>query len=369
MRNFPEAFFDITSLESTLNNAPLFTRDMLKTAAAQVDQARKNTHPMHISGIYSDVRVKIWPTPEKDGINGVDIQWSERALLIEQGEKAVPYLLNRCDGMACETTLPLHGETGKVLEVPALDLGYVQKIKEMEEKWETSPHWANMQKLLASTADRVQIKNIVCIALGTTERDPTRRSRHQHIVASSIARFLQAYYTNNSSASTPHLDVPVITHDPGYTAHDVHLLRTLTPPIQIVSNPHHFLAINPNTLVMCVSCPGFVAHLEIIADVLYPCKPAAILTDEIWDDMPWFAEGKVHLLDMWTPRVGLMLEGMSIVGVEEVLVEKGWEPKWPSGDEEAWGWLGSMILYARDDAVVVEDEVLIEALAEVELID
>jgi hypothetical protein len=99
----------------------------------------------------------------------------------------------------------------------------------------------------------------------------------QHALASLISRFLSTHYASGTMP-TP---ISVIAHDPDYTPDDAHVLDLLDPPIDVVSSPHHFLAITPHTLVICIFLPNFVPYFEVIADLCFPGGPAAMLCNEV----------------------------------------------------------------------------------------
>lgn len=206
---------------------------------------------------------------------------------------------------------------------------------------EASPQWESMKNKLASMADRVEIKNIVCIALDTVS-SPRDSGAHQRVFTSMLSRFLREQYIKKQNFDSP--VIKICAYDPSYQQKDLVMLEKFFPPISVLSNPYHFLAIDEHTLVLCAFCPAYANNFELTADVPYPSGPAALITNEIWDDMPWFAEQKLYLLDVWTPRVGEMLAQYT----KEDLYELGWVGFEPL---EPWYWLSTRGMTGGEDAL------------------
>ena len=93
------------------------------------------------------------------------------------------------------------------------------------------------------------------------------RSTHQHIAASSIARFLPAQY-RETDPDTPPSPIDMVAYGPDYTtAADAAFLCSLEPPLpHIVTPPYEYLALSTHTLVLAVNPPCVVTMHETMAD-------------------------------------------------------------------------------------------------------
>lgn len=101
--------------------------------------------------------------------------------------------------------------------------------------------------------------------------------------------------------------IPIFAYDPTYTDSQMRLFAHVQPPTTVVSTPHECLSILPHSLVVSCGLPRTKPALEIMADMLFPSGPAAILTHEL-QEAPWHAGGKAWLLNARIPRVAKMLE-------------------------------------------------------------
>jgi len=124
---------------------------------------------------------------------------------------------------------------------------------------------AKLHKSLRKLVHTARISNIVCIGLGTLDAsDPMKAgSIVQHIAASFIAEDLAQLY---EAEGIPLQDsIRIIAQDPAYTDLDRQALSELPVPIEVVSDPEGFLAINEHSLVFS-SYPS-VPVKQLIADL------------------------------------------------------------------------------------------------------
>jgi hypothetical protein len=61
-------------------------------------------------------------------------------------------------------------------------------------------------------------------------------------------------------------------------------LTHVTPPISLVSSPHHFFSITANSLVVSLYMPMFNPFMEVVRDLCFPGGPAAFLILEVPED-------------------------------------------------------------------------------------
>lgn len=94
--------------------------------------------------------------------------------------------------------------------------------------------------------------------------------------------------------------VPIITHDPAYTQACLRVFANLSPPIDVVSDPYHFLAITTEALITNIYMPVFVSVYDFIADISSP-RSAAMITLEL-EEYPWHKEGKTSPYDEYLPH-------------------------------------------------------------------
>ena len=110
-----------------------------------------------------------------------------------------------------------------------------------------------------------RISNIVCIGLGTLDAPDIAQTRSlvQHFTASFIAYDLeQLYEAEGIPLENP---IKIVAQDPAYTSLDRMTLHSLAKPIEVVSDPQGFLAINEGSLVFS-SWPS-VPVKQLIADL------------------------------------------------------------------------------------------------------
>jgi hypothetical protein len=204
--------------------------------------------------------------------------------------------------------------------------------------------------LHSNSGPAVQIKNIVCLGLGTMHPimdgffyrpgqpvDQAAEHKHQHMFASYLSSHLSTYYASHGLLSpTDAFPIPVYAHDPAYTSRDVALLSQIHPPITVLSDPYHYLQIDSHTLVIAINVAKTVPYLEIMADLLHESGgPAAILMNTILEREE-NAQGLVHSLDVCTPPVVEMMKGYKGMPVLERdfgvweegyarVLDEGWE--------------------------------------------
>ena len=276
---------------------PIFTSGILEHAA-QEQERREYPTILHLQSTYEQARCnsspyklivsEAWPLDWPDHLEGNQIKLESLA---------VPALRPGVDEN--------HSLRQYVAAMPSprdIDL-----FDRMYTDFLCNPVWFCLkEQILRST---VKIDNIVCVAFGTLtdgSRPKARlRSHQQHFLARAIANTLQDHLaiTNEKEASS----IPIIGYDPDYRIGDMSILSRFLPPTDIVSMPRHFLSITHNSLVIKAGPPPGTPILEVLADILYPTGPAAILMDEVWR-YSFHDEGKIWQCDQWTPRVNRFLE-------------------------------------------------------------
>jgi hypothetical protein len=168
-------------------------------------------------------------------------------------------------------------------------------------RWETSRSRRYLQNLIADVTERgVRVKKIVCFGQGTL--DCGLLSYTHYLAACEIALALQELYTfTDEQESGP---IPIFAQDRNNTVRDEGLLENFLPaPIHILDDPHGFLAVDKHTFVLAANSDVNVHG--ILADVLYPDGPAAILGNDMELDKD---RRLFHPIHLGTPRVIEMLE-------------------------------------------------------------
>ncbi|KAF1972638.1 hypothetical protein BU23DRAFT_568845 [Bimuria novae-zelandiae CBS 107.79] len=214
-------------------------------------------------------------------------------------------------------------------------------------------HWQQQRPAAPVYLEWSKLSSMAKETRPSTPKDPAYHNpRHQHLVASSIAKFLGEKYSETNEQAEP---LQIVAYDPVYTKLDLHILSQLPQPITIVSDPHHYLAITPDslvvtrvslllpTLVMCLYCPCWIPIYEIVADMHYPSDPAAWIRAEHVDigGKKSHEAGLVNPWDNWTPRVGDMFELYDKMDLEDL---DGWEEHDVTAD-----WIHVNALYWRHD--------------------
>ncbi|KAI4949171.1 hypothetical protein J4E91_005635 [Alternaria rosae] len=169
--------------------------------------------------------------------------------------------------------------------------------------WRSSGAPDILHHSLRELVHTARISNIVCIGLGTLEAPDLAKARSlvQHMTASFIAYDLeQLYEAEGIPLEKP---IKIIAQDPAYTSLDRMTLSALAEPIEVVSDPQGFLAINEGSLVFS-SWPS-VPVKQLIADLATELPdgkgPAALFLNNDRKDK--------YLGDMDVARYGLRRYG------------------------------------------------------------
>ena len=201
-----------------------------------------------------------------------------------------------------------------------------------------------------------RISNIVCIGLGTLHTlDPNQNhSIIQHVVASALAQYLTRMY----EAEGVPLEKPIriIAQDPAYTSRDRQILSQLPVPIEVVTDPKGFLAINESSLVY--SAFAMVPVKQIVADLAAAAPdgkgPAALFVnsdfrDKIYgnvDRVVYNRDDPRRFVDPETKRYLTMLESYTRVMDGQKLDRMFYLHTSPMG---AYDWFTGMDMWARGE--------------------
>lgn len=251
--------------------------------------------------------------------------------MVDAGDAARPFDL--CASIDCaETnvsckntlTLEISGVQKWARETPVSE-AQLSAFSIAPEVWEASSQWASLSAELVALAGQHRIENIVCSALGSsflqTKYDAgnlnARFAYHQHLVACSMAKLLGERVPPFKGSSKPK-PLEIVAYDPVYTREDLHLLAQCPQPITVVSDPCHYPAITPETLVISIHHPANISIFDIIADILYHSGPAALLCSEIRGDKKWNKEGPVCNFELWKTRVGVMIDSYKMKNLGEL---------------------------------------------------
>jgi hypothetical protein len=356
----------IRQLEAT--NRRLYTRELLKEAAVALAKAQPAVSgPVDESQPSStqeneDGKVEVVRAPDLDGnlykVWPVDYGYTRR--LIQNGQRVYVHCRELWHPMLhwrtwCGITESPKGPLFKMLPYPNPMAGIVSPEKvdkardlaqKLEGKWQ---HVSNstrtyFEDIVRSQFDfqskgrkSVRIGNIICFALGTMNTedidDKTQANRlEQHVFACCLAKWLQSEYSKNDPGiAAP--SIPIHAFDPDYTGFDHALLSRLDPPITVLFDPHCFLRVTENSLILSIGIPRPAANLSIIADLLWQSGgPAALLQNTILEE-EGNNEGFVTVLDVCTPPVLEMLKGF-----EETKLEQ-WKRKDEEKDPHAPWWV------------------------------
>ncbi|KAF2707882.1 hypothetical protein K504DRAFT_535484 [Pleomassaria siparia CBS 279.74] len=343
----PESCTELHSIERRLMGSFIYNHSLLEEASRQASKARSDatsTDRIPVDSLYLD----------EDEKEGVEVQWG-RIFAMAKGTYRPFSLTKRSKYLAANTVKVPKGRLEPSTEAPAED---VAMLKRWVDQWSSNLTCKALESELGRFRDMAKVENIVCFGLGSLYKGKTRynegekvaswklgrnRRTHQHIVASHISAFLQNLYGQEDT-------IPIIAHDPKYTAQDGAILSHLSPPVHIVSDPEHYRAITSNSLILSVHMPSFIGHYDIIADLTSPLGPAAIICDNPRIQERNYAGFAHDIFDVGTPRVLTMfdkfdketwacLEKGKIQGMTECQRE----------DDVAQSWLASMELYTRTE--------------------
>jgi hypothetical protein len=343
---YPHAFTDLGPIEQKFQGEYYFSRALLEKAAKEVEQARsRSQEPIQV-----DDSLSKWSEDKPKNKKGVSLSWCGLSRMVFGSSpyrilpvEIVPGMtfFEEKEMMSTHTIKPVNDDPLRIKaqqEPAPLAVAVFEKTRD---DWEAGPQCPALKTKLTALSRKVRVRNIVCIGLGA--------SRQQHTLASFMAQYLQNCYAEADGKT--YNEIEICAFDPVYQYADVVAFEHFSPPIHVVSDPYHYLAINEHTLVYTAYCPTSVPLLQIAADICYPSGPAAFLTNEVWDDLEWFKENKVHDLDVWTPRIGKMMQMY-----QKDPMDSSMKP------EEDWcrQWLVDLVLYVREDDRVpnVADEMV-----------
>ncbi|KAI4907323.1 hypothetical protein J4E90_009826 [Alternaria incomplexa] len=131
--------------------------------------------------------------------------------------------------------------------------------------WRSSGVPEILHRSLRKLVHTARISNIVCIGLGTLDAPDIAQARSlvHHMIASYIAYDLDHLY--EAEGIPLEKPIKIVAQDPAYTSLDRITLHSLPKPIEVVSDPQGFLAINEGSLVFS-SWPS-VPVKQLIADL------------------------------------------------------------------------------------------------------
>jgi hypothetical protein len=341
VEEFPQSLLDIASFECIIGNEPIFTRELLETAAKSVDEARNSAtcHETivipHVLG--GDARM----IQGSAAPYGKNLRFTSSWCMFEVDGKSSPYsIVEERDPTAVTSQHTLEpGDGSHPLRQQIMQMRTTVdeqlQLKAMEAKLLSGSTWMELQKLLLKLPAKVD--NIVTIALGSPFKNDQfdklcPRTCEQHLMASAVSTFLPQYYASDAP-------IPIVAYDPAYNVEALRVLSDLPSPITVVSQPYQYLSMSPNSLVFCVGVPSFTPVIEIVADLMFPSGPLAMLCNELWEQ-PWHAQGQNTVLEHRVPRVSKMLD---------LYDEPLWHGESVDRSDVESGWLWSMVWYARKE--------------------
>jgi len=338
----PHTLEDTVAFEASVGNKPRFTRELLERAVAHAVRANSSAYESRNVIIPHLLGGGEWKPPciwgSDDGWR-LDVRFVPTFELTKEKGRKPLYTLMSQRGFLIENILrPDDIDTNpvrKTMAEEAPSAALVSEMVAMQQRIEASQAMEKIKTLLSVSP--VQIDNIVCLALGNLCKPNARIEymRGEHILACAIADCLAEH---NDSAST----IPILAFDPEYDVEACRLLAHLPHPIHVVSSPYEYLSITPNTLVICLGIPLYVPAYEIMADLLFPSGPAALMCIEL-QHKPWHAKGLNSQWDPLVPRVAKMLEHYEVDWLGDVV------PKVQDGGLEELQWLRIVNWYSRKD--------------------
>jgi hypothetical protein len=131
--------------------------------------------------------------------------------------------------------------------------------------WHASDTRSTLLDILQNIKHTAPISNIVCIGLGSLHGSSLKGSISiaQHVVAYTLAQELTRIYKENGILLQK--PITIIAQDSAYTQSDRAILSELPVPIETLTDPEGFLAINESSLVFSSSSAAPVK--QIIADL------------------------------------------------------------------------------------------------------
>lgn len=331
--------FDAKAFEEDVGG-PIFTRAVIKLAAGDIELARNPEAFNLVLRIPNAFGDNLRAIDNGNGATFARLTFTNTFNLMWHGDETPLYTIERRSRSdyddnvlehTAQTTTVKPGDDRQrqyIASMPA-PLGMSQ-MDDFRAQLVRSQSWTKFRSLLQGL--NVEVNNIVCIAMGSfidtfNDTSLNRRTATQHLFACATSLFLRHQYRpTTSSCPWP----SIVAYDPAYTLSDAIVLSRLVPPIEVVSDPYHYLSITPNTLVISICCPNSVPAFEIIADLLSPGGPAAILTNDLVE-RSWHKDGKLHSFDTRTPRVNKMMELFEekpLAGMMEGLVSDNEESDW-----------------------------------------
>jgi hypothetical protein len=230
----PQLLEDVGAFEKSVGNKPLFTREVLEQAAADVAKARKNEQVV-VPHVLGNGTRQIWSGREW---HAPSLFWTHSwGLAAVQGKMSL-YSLTGSSWSTWSTSAVVEKydlrpddqstnvQRQKLESYPA-PVGVLDQMAELQSRILKHKVWSTITKLLVDLP--VKVDNVVCLALGSLYLQPWTSS--QHLLAICMADFLAAHY----GSSTP---LPILAFDPCYTTKDLSVLFQLPHPITIVSDPY-----------------------------------------------------------------------------------------------------------------------------------
>jgi hypothetical protein len=339
VEEFPQNLLDIASFECIIGNEPIFTRELLETAAKSVDEARNPATCQETIVIPHVLGGDAHMIEGSAAPHSKNLRFTSFWCMFEVDGKSPPYSVvderNPFAVTSQHTLKPDHASHPLRQQIMQMRTTVDEQLqlKAMEAKLLSRSAWVELQKLRLKLP--VKVDNIVTIALGSPFKHDQRdklcpRTCEQHLMVSAISKFLQQHYASD-------VPIPIVAYDPEYNVEALRILSDVPSPITVVSQPYQYLSISPNSLVFCVGVPSFTPVFEIIADSMFPSRPLGMLCNEL-REQPWHAQCQNTAFEHRVPRVSKMW----------VLYD---EPLWLGESVDRRdvdsGWLWSIMWYAR----------------------
>lgn len=157
------------------------------------------------------------------------------------------------------------------LSISEIEIGTF--LLDEKERWEQGPHGSQLIKTILKTKRLPSIKRIVAFECGSmTWRLPDRK---QMAVNHGLVLLLRRLICQRQRIRALK-DLETFVQDPLYTERDISVLRRMG--LKVVDDPHGFLAIDGQTLVISISPKKPVR--QIVADI---AKPAMMIWARVSD--------------------------------------------------------------------------------------